>query len=118
MRLKTELWIKAYLRRCALAGHAVYVARRGDGDAGAVFVEIDLLNGRHLLLGPAIGMAVAADGERLWRYVCGPEPVDTGAISEAIGREIQFDPDIWHIIVEQRDGLALIENNIVQDGEG
>ena len=33
-RLKTDLWIKAIIKRCLARGIPATVARRGDGDAG------------------------------------------------------------------------------------
>ena len=40
MRLKSEIWVKAYLRRCAVAGASGVVARHGDDDAGAIFIKV------------------------------------------------------------------------------
>ena len=40
MRLKSEIWVKAYLRRCTVNGASGVVARHGDDDAGAIFIKI------------------------------------------------------------------------------
>ena len=45
MRLKAEIWIKAYIRRCAAAGAAAVVVRHGDDDAGAIFIRVSRLDG-------------------------------------------------------------------------
>jgi hypothetical protein len=39
MRLKSELWVKAYLRRCQHEGAFAVLVRRGDEDAGAIYVH-------------------------------------------------------------------------------
>ena len=53
MRLKTALWVAAYLRRCQVEGISAVVRRRGAEEAGAVFVRIDRLDGTSDLFGPA-----------------------------------------------------------------
>ena len=45
MRLKTALWIAAYLRRCQVEGIFGAVIRRGAEDAGAIFVRVNRLDG-------------------------------------------------------------------------
>jgi hypothetical protein len=42
MSVKTEIWVKAHLRRCFAAGLTGVVARRGAAEAGAVFVKVTL----------------------------------------------------------------------------
>jgi hypothetical protein len=53
MRLKSALWVAAYLRRCQVEGTAAVVRRRGAEEAGAVFVRICRLDGTSELFGPA-----------------------------------------------------------------
>ena len=45
MRLKTALWVAAYLRRCHVEGIFAVVRRRGAEEAGAVFVRVSRLDG-------------------------------------------------------------------------
>ena len=53
IRLKSALWVAAYLRRCHVEGSAAVVRRRGAEEAGAVFVRICRLDGTSELFGPA-----------------------------------------------------------------
>ena len=53
MRLKTALWVAAYLRRCQVEGISGVVRRRGAEEAGAIFVRISRLDGTSELFGPA-----------------------------------------------------------------
>ena len=53
MRIKSEIWVRAYLRRCQAEGVPVVIVRRGDEAAGAIFICIDRLDGTVLLYGPA-----------------------------------------------------------------
>ena len=60
MRLKSALWVAAYLRRCQVEGVYGVVRRRGAEEAGAVFVRISRLDGTSDLFGPAPQSAFAA----------------------------------------------------------
>ena len=53
MRLKSELWVKAYIRRCRIEGADALLMRRGDADAGAIYIKVSRLDGTALLFGPA-----------------------------------------------------------------
>ena len=53
MRLKSGIWVAAYLRRCQSAGVFGAVSRRGAEEAGAVFVKVALLDGNAVLYVPA-----------------------------------------------------------------
>ena len=45
MRVKSEIWVGAYLRRCQAEAIPAVIVRRGDGAAGAIYVSIDRLDG-------------------------------------------------------------------------
>ena len=53
MRLKSGIWVAAYLRRCNVEGAFAAVRRRGAEEAGAVFIKISRLDGTATLYGPA-----------------------------------------------------------------
>jgi hypothetical protein len=50
MRLKSSIWVAAYLRRCQTEGIFGAVRKRGAEEAGAVFVKVALLD---MLYAPA-----------------------------------------------------------------
>ena len=75
MRLKTALWVAAYLRRCHVEGIFAVVRRRGAEEAGAVFVRISRLDGTSDLFGPAPQSAfdaAARSGARVSRRASPP----------------------------------------------
>jgi hypothetical protein len=53
MRLKSSIWVAAYLRRCQTEGVFGAVRKRGAEEAGAVFVKVALLDGNAMLYAPA-----------------------------------------------------------------
>lgn len=111
MRLKSALWVAAYLRRCHLEGSFAVVRRRGAEEAGAVFVRINRLDGTSDLFGPAPQTAfeVPAGVERMFSASLAEQPAPDAAVEAYLVREIKFDPDIWIVEVEDRAGRHFLD---------
>ena len=107
-RIRSDFWVSAHLRRCALEGIDAVLRRRGSDEAGAIFISIDRLDGTADLLGPAPQMLVPeGEVDRLFAPVLtGRTPLD---IEERMRREISFDPDLWWISIDDRQGRSLVE---------
>lgn len=109
LRLKSELWVKAYIRRCAAAGTAAHVVKRGDEDAGAIFIKLATLDGRAGLFGPTpAGFEVAAP-DRWWSMYFDPASTAEAKVDASLERQREFDPDVWIIEVEDRAGRHFLE---------
>lgn len=110
MRLKAEIWVKAYLRRCAIEGVSAVVVHHGDDDAGAIFIRVNRLDGTSQLFGPAPAGLDGAEHDRLW-VAHFPSP---GAPDEKIdahmAREHDFDRDLWLVEIEDRQGRDFLES--------
>lgn len=104
MRLKSEIWVKAYMRRCASAGCQAYVVRHGDDDAGAIYIRINRLDGTSLLFGPAPAGLDGLETERRWTPCLGQEGSEDAVVESFLERETRYDPDVWIVEVESRDG--------------
>jgi len=113
MRLKASIWVASYLRRCSAEGLAVYVVRRGDIDAGAILIKVDYLNGETMVYAPATSTSDPEADDRQWARLTGPEPVDDERAEQVIERQVNFDPDIWVIVVEDRAGTALLDKSMI-----
>lgn len=105
MRLKSEIWVHAFLRRCFVAGLYGAVLRKGAAEAGAIYVVINRLDGSVKVLGPPPGSSIDAEGERLWTEVI-PPVTSAAEVAPFITRLAKFDPDIWVIEIEDRTGTA------------
>lgn len=105
MRLKSAIWVSAFLRRCTVEGIFGAVLRKGAEEAGAVHVIVNHLDGTCHLFGPAPGGAYDDMGERRWIIEISPPqtPADATALLE---RRLRFDPDLWIVEVEDRKGMA------------
>jgi hypothetical protein len=110
MRLRSDFWVSAYLRACASRNTPAYLRRRGAAEAGAIFVKIDRLDGTCALYGPAPQTETAEQGvERLWTRVHRDEFIDPASAEERLRKEIGFDPDLWIVEVEDREGRAFLD---------
>lgn len=112
MRLRSDIWVAAYLRRVAVESAYGVLRRRGAPEAGAIYVLVDRLDGRTSLFAPGpTGDAVGL--ERRWYRAHAAEWVEPSVAEARLQREIQRDPDIWVVEVESRDGghwLDLVES--------
>ena len=112
MRLKSAIWVSAYLRRCSVEGAFAAVRRHGADEAGAVFIKVDRLDGTAALYGPAPQSAFDDDqpAERMFTAVLGGDmPVPEADVEARLVREIKFDPDLWIVEVEDRAGRYFLD---------
>ena len=105
MALRADIWVAAYLRRASVEGAFATLRRRGAPEAGAIFVVVDRMDGRIALYEPA----PSEDGERRWFRAHAAEWIDPPEAEARLQRQLRFDPDIWIVDVERRDGAHGLE---------
>jgi ribokinase len=120
MRLKTEIWVKAYLRVRSAESVSAMVVRHGDDDAGAIFIKIATLDGRATLYGPAPSGFEPTGGDRIGsdrRWVPHlAKPTTTEADVDAyLEQQADFDPDLWVIEVEDRQGRHFLDDWLAKE---
>lgn len=99
-RLKSAIWVGAYLRRCAGEGANGYVARKGDETSGSVLVRINLLDGRSRVF----VATYAGDGNRAWMSALATDPASDADAEAYIARAVTRDGDLWVVEIEDRAG--------------
>lgn len=100
MRLTSEFYVSALLRRVFGAGGFGAVLRRGATEAGSIFVLCRRSFGAVSLYGPAAQASYdsARPEERLFTLIADEVPEDE--VTRRLEREQKFDPDIWIVEVE------------------
>ena len=73
--------------------------RRGDNDAGAIFIHIDALNGLHQLLGRIVDL----EGNYVWKTVTHEDWTDYATIEARLDAELEVDQDIFIVAVLDRE---------------
>jgi len=105
LSLKSEFWVQAFIRQANIDGLFCALLKRGAPEAGAVFVIVNRLDGTCRLLGPAPGPAYGESGER--RFINElPDGATYEDCRQLLARRQKFDPDLWIVEVEARDGDA------------
>ena len=102
-RLTARFWVDAYLARLGLQNIPAFVVAHGDDTGGAVLVKLATLDGQASLFQRSFDLM---SGERRWvELVKGAE----SDVDEAVRRQRGFDPDLWVIEVEDRQGRHLLD---------
>ncbi|MDF3416184.1 DUF1491 family protein [Sulfitobacter sp. M57] len=105
-RLTARFWVDAYLARLSVYDIPAFVVAHGDDTGGAVLVKLATLDGQAVVFQRSFDLM---SGTRQWVELHkGDEP----DVDEAISRQRGFDPDLWVIEVEDRQGRHLLD----QDG--
>jgi hypothetical protein len=111
MRLKSGIWVSAYLRRCNVEGVFAAVRRRGGEDAGAIFVKVNRLDGTADVYGPAPQSAFdeANPSDRAFVSCLKAQPAPEADAETYLARQIKFDPDVWIVEMEDREGRHFLD---------
>ncbi|WP_305988783.1 DUF1491 family protein [Roseibium sp. MMSF_3544] len=120
MRVTSEFFVSALVRRIFGEGGFAAVSRRGAEEAGAVFVSVDRLDGTFDLYGPA-PQAMFSDQPQGRLFEAVFSQTDQPTIDERLKREARMDPDFWLVEIEARDGkvdLPLAQEDEKSDDPG
>ena len=109
MGLNTGLWVHAQVRLCDRAFIPATIVRHGDDDAGTVLVKVNRFEAGVTVYAQASGR----DGEPAWSRGTGPTPVSEQDADAYIARQVQYDPDVWVLEIEDRKGQYTIDGKIV-----
>jgi hypothetical protein len=118
MRLKSHIWVSAYLRRLNSAFISAALIRRGDPDAGAIYIKAARLDGSCQVYAPLSAHfaeavpsdALILDDGRAWEPVYSPEAKEADA-DAYLARQAARDPDIWILEAEMPEGKLLPGQN-------
>jgi len=104
MRLTAQFWVQAYLTHLRVHDIPAFVVAHGDDTAGAVLVKLSTLDGQARLYQRVFDLTT---GTRMWsELTTGAEP----DVDATITRQRGFDPDLWVIEVEDRQGRHLLDD--------
>ncbi len=109
-RIKSSIWVDAYLRRVQFNGGFAAILKKGDPDAGAIYIEIDNMQGQIKLLKPAFNPDFS---ERKWCYQFEDERISRLEVIEFFEKEKRLDPDLWVINIEDKSGQPHIDSDFI-----
>jgi hypothetical protein len=107
-RLKAGIFVRALIRRVEVEGASAFVVRSGAEEAGAVIIKVAKLDGTVLVL----NQVRSAKGELSWAQALGGW-TDEARASQWCDKQVAFDPDLWIVEIEDREGRAFVDEPIV-----
>jgi hypothetical protein len=110
MKLSSDLWVYALLRRAQIAGAAATIVRKGDARGGAVLIKTFDPKTREARL---YAQAFGRDGESVWM-----QPLSTTAeddLDAYAARAAQRDPDLWVVEIEDSDARRFLTEPLEDD---
>lgn len=105
-RLQSHVWVSAFIRSEAAAGGNAVLLRRGNAEAGAIFVVQDHLDGTLSVYGPAPQSQADADPGRSFELA--HDRVEASQARDWLERQVRFDPDCWIVETERREGAPTL----------
>ena len=108
MRLRTDIFVSALLRRVFAKGDFAAIEKKGAEEAGAIFIRQRFRDGLETLFGPA-PQSVFDEGHRGSRlFEIRLEKVEAEKVRELLERERKFDPDLWIVELETDEAAELV----------
>jgi GMP synthase (glutamine-hydrolysing) len=107
-RLISAIQVQAIIRRAQLAGAHAFLLRRGQQEAGALFLKLSRLDGSFTIL----NQARRGDGELVWTRPLG-DSADEPAVNAYLEKQLRFDPDLWILEIEDSQGRAFVDDPVV-----
>ncbi|MDF7674149.1 DUF1491 family protein [Acetobacteraceae bacterium ESL0709] len=101
--LKAGLWVRATLRRFNQNGQPALIIKKGDEDAGAIFILLTDTNGQ---------AAILQEYGNSWRRheLKADTPFELAENMEIFfDRQKRFDPDLWIIEITVKDVASPLE---------
>ena len=107
-RIKSLIQVQAVILRAELSGAHAFLVRRGSEDAGAIFLKLSRLDGTFTVL----NQARRGNGELVWTSPLG-NCADEATVDTWLEKQVRFDPDLWILEIEDREGRAFVNEPIV-----
>ena len=108
-RLKTKVQVMAAVRVCSRHAIPITVARRGDEGAGTILIKLNQLERGVTVL----AQTRTPQGDLAWLRATGETPVDEATADAYIARQVQRDPDLWVVEIEDREGRPIFAGRVL-----
>ena len=111
IELKSEILINAGIRAAERNFTNAYVTKRGDTEAGAIFVKIDTLDGYAKLFTRNLQYDLNNENDVVEFVNLYPEKkIQSVDIDKRISKEMEIDSDCWIVEIEDKEGRNPFQN--------
>ena len=108
-RLKSSIWIQAQIRICSISNLSAYVMKRGDPDAGAIFLHLNKLNGNNLVY----NQIRAISGQIAWSQSGNGTTLDDREAHDYLEKQKKYDPDLWILEIDDPEDKYKFDGIII-----
>ncbi|APO74014.1 hypothetical protein AM571_CH01177 [Rhizobium etli 8C-3] len=108
MRLRTDIFVSALVRRVFARGNFAAVEKKGAQEAGAVFIRQLFRDGRETLYAPAPQSFFDEEESGMRLFEIRLDKVEAETVRELLDRERKFDPDLWIVELEADDVAEIV----------
>lgn len=106
-RVTSQIWVGALIRRAQAGGAFPAVLKKGSPEAGAIYVVVNDLAGNFTLHGPALQASYDdIPQDRQFETIMDPGPEKP--LRERLEKELDFDPDLWIVEIEDREARSFV----------
>jgi hypothetical protein len=95
---------------CTISNLSAYVVKKGDSDAGVIFLHINKLNGNNLIY----YQTRAVTGEIAWSRSIRNTPIEDKEAHDYLEKQKKYDPDLWILEIEDPEGKYVFDGIILQ----
>lgn len=110
-RLKSKIFVSAYLRRCQSNGAFATILQKGEEEGGLIAIKVCKMDGNAI----AYLESRTRDYQLYWRPLTedfSPE----AQIDTLLAKELEFDSDLWIVEVEDRQGRHFLQETVGLSG--
>src|SRR4051794_28852745 len=108
MRVTSEFFVSALIRRVFASGGFAAVERKGAAEAGAIFIRQRFRDGLETLYAPAPQSVFEEGRPDDRRFEVRRERSEAEQVRDILDREVRFDPDLWVVELEVDDVADLL----------
>ena len=102
-RLRSKIWVQAYLKRLEIQNIAAYVTAHGDDHSGAILIKVIKMDGSAQLYQKTFDLR---SNKNAWVRIS--EGLDM-EIDSSLEKQKVNDPDLWVVEIESASGQNYLD---------
>ncbi|SCW29931.1 hypothetical protein SAMN02927900_00355 [Rhizobium mongolense subsp. loessense] len=108
MRLRTDIFVSALVRRVFARGDFAAIEKKGAEEAGAIFIRQHFRDGLETLYAPAPQSFFDEEESGMRLFEIRLDKAEAEEVRELLDRERKFDPDLWIVELEADDVAEIV----------
>jgi len=102
-RLRSKIWVQAYLKRLEIQNIAAYVSAHGDDNSGAIIIKVIKMDGSSQLYQKTFDLQ---NNRNVWVKIMEGSDMEIDTLLE---KQKVTDPDIWVVEIESANGQNYLD---------